>query len=97
MTAGAQALDEPIRSRRNHRNNQIASHAQMRQDAVAVRFRGVDTTWRQLHERSLKFADALARRGIGYKHPKDLVIVAELPRNASGKVVKVQLRKDYSS
>jgi fatty-acyl-CoA synthase len=32
-----------------------------------------------------------------YKHPKDLVLVAELPRNASGKVVKVQLRKDYSS
>ncbi|WP_228839460.1 AMP-binding enzyme, partial [Nocardia farcinica] len=32
-----------------------------------------------------------------YKHPKDLVVVAELPRNASGKVVKVQLRKDYSS
>ena len=29
-----------------------------------------------------------------YKHPKELVIVAELPRNASGKVVKVELRKD---
>ncbi|WP_433757799.1 fatty-acid--CoA ligase FadD5 [Nocardia sp. CA-135398] len=66
MTTGAQALDEPIRSRRNHWNNQIASHAQMRPDAVAVRFRGVDTTWRQLHERSLKFADALSRRGIGF-------------------------------
>ncbi|MEV4237899.1 fatty-acid--CoA ligase FadD5 [Nocardia sp. NPDC050408] len=66
MTTGAQALDEPIRSRRNHWNNQIASHAQMRPDAVAVRFRGVDTTWRQLHERSLKFADALARRDIGF-------------------------------
>ncbi|MFX0573554.1 fatty-acid--CoA ligase FadD5 [Nocardia nepalensis] len=66
MTTGAQALDEPIRSRRNHWNNQLASHAQMRPDAVAVRFRGVDTTWRQLHERSLKFADALARRGIGF-------------------------------
>ncbi|MET8876447.1 fatty-acid--CoA ligase FadD5 [Nocardia sp. NPDC004604] len=66
MTTGAQALDEPLRSRRNHWNNQIASHAQMRPDAVAVRFRGVDTTWRQLHERSLKFADALARRGIGF-------------------------------
>jgi fatty-acyl-CoA synthase len=31
-----------------------------------------------------------------YKHPKDLVIVPELPRNASGKVVKVQLRKEYA-
>ncbi|MCP2294982.1 fatty-acyl-CoA synthase [Nocardia amikacinitolerans] len=66
MTTGAQALDEPIRSRRNHWNNQIAVHAQMRPDAVALRFRGVDTTWQQLHERSQKFADALARRGIGF-------------------------------
>lgn len=66
MTTGAQALDEPLRSRRNHWNNQIAAHAQMRPDAVALRFRGADTTWGQLHERSLKFADALARRGVGF-------------------------------
>ncbi|ONM49011.1 fatty-acid--CoA ligase FadD5 [Nocardia donostiensis] len=66
MTTGAQALDEPFRSRRNHWNNQIATHALMRPDAVAVRFRGVDTTWKQLHERSQTFADALARRGIGF-------------------------------
>ncbi|MFC3963700.1 fatty-acid--CoA ligase FadD5 [Nocardia jiangsuensis] len=66
MTTGAQALDEPIRSRRNHWNNQLATHAQMRPDAVALRFKGVDTTWRQLHERSGKFADALARRGVGF-------------------------------
>ncbi len=32
-----------------------------------------------------------------YKHPKDLIVVAELPRNASGKVVKNELRKAYSS
>ncbi|MBF6213585.1 long-chain-fatty-acid--CoA ligase [Nocardia puris] len=66
MTTGAQALDEPIRSRRNHWNNQIATHALMRPDAVALRFRGADTTWRQLHERSQRFADALARRGVGF-------------------------------
>ncbi|QIS16781.1 fatty-acid--CoA ligase FadD5 [Nocardia arthritidis] len=66
MTTPTQAFDEPIRSRRNHWNNQIATHAAMRPDAVAVRFRGVDTTWRQLHERSLRFADALARRGVGF-------------------------------
>jgi fatty-acyl-CoA synthase len=65
MTTGVQPLDEPIRSRRNHWNNQIASHARMRPDAVAIRFCGVDTTWQQLNERSLKFADALARRGVG--------------------------------
>ncbi|RDI48196.1 fatty-acid--CoA ligase FadD5 [Nocardia mexicana] len=66
MTTGTQSLDEPIRSRRNHWNNQIAAHALMRPDAVAIRFRGQDTTWKQLHERSLKFADALARRGVGF-------------------------------
>ncbi|WP_433493151.1 fatty-acid--CoA ligase FadD5 [Nocardia grenadensis] len=65
MSTGAQALAEPIRSRRNHWNNQLATHAVMRPDEVALRFRGADTTWRQLHERSQKFADALARRGVG--------------------------------
>ncbi|MBF6237830.1 long-chain-fatty-acid--CoA ligase [Nocardia otitidiscaviarum] len=66
MTAGIQPLDEPLRSRRNHWVNQIATHAAMRPDRVAFRFQGVDTTWRQLHERSEKFADALARRGVGF-------------------------------
>ncbi|WP_328389507.1 fatty-acid--CoA ligase FadD5 [Nocardia sp. NBC_00416] len=75
MTTGAQALDEPIRSRRNHWNNQIAAHAVMRPDEVALRFRGADTTWRQLHERSQKFADALSRRGIGFG---DRVIILAL-------------------
>ncbi|GAB08985.1 putative fatty-acid--CoA ligase [Gordonia araii NBRC 100433] len=32
-----------------------------------------------------------------YKHPKDLVIVDELPRNAGGKVVKPALRSEYGS
>ncbi|AHH17429.1 long-chain-fatty-acid--CoA ligase [Nocardia nova SH22a] len=32
-----------------------------------------------------------------FKHPKDLVIVGELPRNASGKVVKPELRTAYGS
>ena len=31
-----------------------------------------------------------------YKHPKELVVVSELPRNASGKVVKQELRKGDS-
>ncbi|QLY30980.1 long-chain-fatty-acid--CoA ligase [Nocardia huaxiensis] len=61
-----QPLDEPIRSRRNHWVNQIATHAAMRPAQVAFRFKGVDTTWKQLHERSEKFADALARRGVGF-------------------------------
>ncbi|GGG18649.1 putative fatty-acid-CoA ligase FadD [Rhodococcoides trifolii] len=36
--------------------------------------------------------DHLAR----YKHPKELVVVESLPRNASGKVVKVALRQSVS-
>ncbi|MEB3050323.1 fatty-acid--CoA ligase FadD5 [Mycolicibacter sp. MYC123] len=35
--------------------------------------------------------DRLAR----YKHPKEFVLVDDLPRNASGKVIKHQLRKTY--
>ncbi|MBD0323653.1 MAG: AMP-binding protein, partial [Aldersonia sp.] len=31
-----------------------------------------------------------------YKHPKDIVVVEELPRNASGKVLKHTLRKDFA-
>ncbi|MGW4241517.1 fatty-acid--CoA ligase FadD5 [Nocardia sp. NPDC004722] len=61
-----QPLDEPIRSRRNHWVNQIATHAAMRPGHVAFRYKGVDTTWKQLHERSEKFADALSRRGVGF-------------------------------
>ncbi len=32
-----------------------------------------------------------------YKHPKDIVIVDELPRNAGGKVVKPALRSEFGS
>ncbi|MQY27129.1 fatty-acid--CoA ligase FadD5 [Nocardia aurantia] len=66
MTFVPGALDEPVRSRRNHWNNQIATHAQMRPEAVAIRYRGEDITWKQFHERSQRFADALARRGVGF-------------------------------
>ena len=39
------------------------------------------------------FDEHLAR----YKHPKDIVIVDALPRNASGKVVKGELRGGLSA
>ncbi|MFF0634091.1 fatty-acid--CoA ligase FadD5 [Nocardia sp. NPDC004151] len=61
-----QPLDEPIRSVRNHWVNQIATHAAMRPGHVAFTFKGAETTWKQLHERSEKFADALSRRGVGF-------------------------------
>ncbi|MBJ8338721.1 long-chain-fatty-acid--CoA ligase [Antrihabitans sp. YC3-6] len=57
-------LSEPLRSRRNHWNNQVAVHAQMRPDATAFRYLGQDTSWRQLHDRSEALADALSRRGV---------------------------------
>ncbi|MGV9412269.1 fatty-acid--CoA ligase FadD5 [Nocardia sp. NPDC003693] len=60
-----QPLDQPIRSRRNHWVNQIATHAVMRPDHTAFRCKGVDTSWKALHERSERFADGLARRGVG--------------------------------
>lgn len=45
-----------------------------------------------LEELNTWLGDHLAR----FKHPKELVLVDALPRNASGKVVKVALRKTYS-
>ncbi|MGW1738089.1 long-chain-fatty-acid--CoA ligase [Nocardia sp. NPDC001965] len=42
--------------------------------------------------------EAFARtRLAGYKCPRETVVVAELPRNASGKVLKTELREKYSS
>ncbi|MFC9789632.1 fatty-acid--CoA ligase FadD5 [Rhodococcus sp. NPDC127528] len=59
-------LSQPLLSRRNHWNNQVATHAAMRPEATALRFQGATTTWSGLHSRSEAFADALARRGVGF-------------------------------
>ncbi|WP_179278266.1 fatty-acid--CoA ligase FadD5 [Rhodococcus sp. 15-649-2-2] len=45
-----------------------------------------------LDELIVWLGDHLAR----FKHPKELVVVDALPRNASGKVLKVALRKSYA-
>ncbi len=58
--------------------------------AVVVTNDGADMT---LEELEPHLNDHLAR----YKHPKDLVLVPELPRNASGKIVKPSLRSSYGS
>lgn len=47
-------------------------------DATALRWRGVDTTYRELDERSTRLARALIARGVG---PEDFVPVA-IPRSA---------------
>jgi fatty-acyl-CoA synthase len=56
---------------------------------VALNDEGPDLS---LDELTVWLADHLAR----YKHPKELVIVDALPRNASGKVAKVTLRATYA-
>ncbi|WP_072802850.1 fatty-acid--CoA ligase FadD5 [Rhodococcoides yunnanense] len=56
---------------------------------VALNDSSADLT---LDELLVWLGDHLAR----FKHPKELVVVDALPRNASGKVVKVALRKSYS-
>ncbi|MGB3302925.1 MAG: fatty-acid--CoA ligase FadD5 [Gordonia sp. (in: high G+C Gram-positive bacteria)] len=59
--------------------------------AVVVLAEGVDSL--SLAEMEPYLNENLAR----FKHPKELVIVDELPRNAGGKVVKPQLREEYGS
>ncbi|MFF0815681.1 fatty-acid--CoA ligase FadD5 [Rhodococcus sp. NPDC003318] len=70
-------LSQPLQSRRNHWNNQVATHALMRPDAAALRFLGATTTWAELHRRSEALADALSRRGVGFG---DRVLVLMLNR-----------------
>ena len=72
-------LAEPLRSRRNTWNTQVAVHAQMKPDSVAFRYRGADTTWAQLNRRIEALADALARRGVGQG---DRVLVVMLNHTA---------------
>ncbi|NMO01240.1 long-chain-fatty-acid--CoA ligase [Gordonia sp. TBRC 11910] len=55
---------EPLRSRRNHWNNQIRRHAVMNPHGPGLRFLGKTTTWGELDERVTAFAAALARRGV---------------------------------
>ncbi|MAU84282.1 fatty-acid--CoA ligase FadD5 [Gordonia sp. Z-3] len=57
---------EPLRSRRNHWNNQVRRHAFMTPDGPALKFFGQVTTWRELDERTRAFAAALNRRGVGF-------------------------------
>ncbi|MDY6807692.1 long-chain-fatty-acid--CoA ligase [Gordonia sp. HNM0687] len=68
---------EPMRSRRNHWNNQIRRHSFMVPDQVAVKYLDRATTWRQLEERTHAFAAALHRRGVRFG---DRVLMAMLNR-----------------
>ncbi|WP_279105854.1 fatty-acid--CoA ligase FadD5 [Gordonia paraffinivorans] len=69
---------EPLRSRRNHWNNQIKRHAFMNPDGPALKFMGKLTTWKELDERIRGFAAALSRRGVKFG---DRVLVVLLNRS----------------
>ncbi|MFD4369051.1 fatty-acid--CoA ligase FadD5 [Rhodococcus sp. NPDC058521] len=68
---------EPVRSRRNHWNNQVATHALMKPDHTALRFDGESLSWKELAQRTDAIADALGRRGIGFG---DRVLIVMLNR-----------------
>ncbi|WP_181311166.1 long-chain-fatty-acid--CoA ligase [Nocardioides campestrisoli] len=58
------AAHPPAWTFRHHWMAQAATHAAMRPDKPALRYRGETTTWAQLSERSLRGAAALAARGV---------------------------------
>ncbi|MFW0792774.1 fatty-acid--CoA ligase FadD5 [Gordonia sp. CPCC 205515] len=59
-------ITEPLRSRRNHWNNQVRRHAFMTPDRPALKFMGNVTTWSELDQRTRAFAAALNRRGVKF-------------------------------
>ncbi|MDH3061052.1 AMP-binding protein, partial [Gordonia alkanivorans] len=69
---------EPLRSRRNHWNNQIKRHAFMNPEGPALKFQGEVTTWKELDERTRAFAAALTRRGVQFG---DRILVVLLNRS----------------
>ena len=84
--------------------NVLFEHPQIREAAVIGR---ADDRWGEVPVAIVALTGAesltltelepfLNERLARYKHPKDLVLVEELPRNASGKVIKPLLRKTYS-
>lgn len=81
MTVAAEStsklLDEPLRSSRNTWNNQVRRHAHMTPDHVAVKYLDTATTWRELNDRSRRFAAALQRHGVQFG---DRILMALLNR-----------------
>ena len=70
-------VTEPLRSRRNHWNNQVRRHAFMTPDRAAIKYLDTAVTWRELDERSRAFGAALHRRGVRFG---DRVLMALLNR-----------------
>ena len=85
--------------------NALFSHPRITEAAIIGR---ADAKWGEVPVAVVVVADGgdltveelepfLNERLARYKHPKDVVIVDELPRNAGGKVVKPVLRADFGS
>ncbi|MGE2726290.1 fatty-acid--CoA ligase FadD5 [Mycolicibacterium pulveris] len=69
--------EQPYLARRQNWTNQLARHALMQPDGVALRFLGRTTTWRELDERVTNLAGALSRRGVAFG---DRVLILMLNR-----------------
>ncbi|WP_026918624.1 fatty-acid--CoA ligase FadD5 [Gordonia shandongensis] len=63
---GLDLTAEPLRSRRNHWNNQVQRHAAMRPDHDALRFMGKSTSWKELDDRTRALGAALLDRGVEF-------------------------------
>ncbi|MEO3759822.1 fatty-acid--CoA ligase FadD5 [Mycobacterium sp. B14F4] len=68
---------QPYLARRQNWINQLARHAFMQPDDVALRFLGQTTTWRELDARVGSLAGALSRRGVAFG---DRVLILMLNR-----------------
>ncbi|HEY6647351.1 MAG TPA: fatty-acid--CoA ligase FadD5 [Mycobacterium sp.] len=68
---------QPYLARRQNWANQLARHALMQPDAVALRFLGHTTTWADLDRRVTALAGAVSRRGVGFG---DRVLILMLNR-----------------
>ena len=68
---------EPMRSGRNTWNNQVRRHALMTPDDIAVKYLDTATTWRELDDRSHRFAAALQHLGVQFG---DRILMALLNR-----------------
>jgi fatty-acyl-CoA synthase len=77
LTASPSPVEQPYLARRHNWTNQLARHALMQPDAMALRFLGHTTTWGELDRRVTALAGALSRRGIGFG---DRVLILMLNR-----------------
>jgi fatty-acyl-CoA synthase len=66
VTSAHTAVEQPYLARRQNWTTQLARHALMQPDQVALRFLGQSTTWVELDRRVTALAGALHRRGVGF-------------------------------